>query len=78
MSNYCHKVFKLNTTFFLHFSACIDATNCLDSGEAVLNNYGYASDDLYLDLTILVLFIVIANVLGFVGVLKKLKEQPAY
>ncbi|XP_025410362.1 protein scarlet-like [Sipha flava] len=70
----------ISTLFWskIKFLPCTDVSNCLDSGEAVLNKYGYASDDFYLDLIILILFIVVGNVLGFFGVLNKLKEQPAY
>lgn len=59
-------------------SACNDVENCLNSGQAVLNKYGYISSALYLDLTILISFSILANVLGYIGVLRKMKKQPAY
>ncbi|XP_001942858.2 protein scarlet [Acyrthosiphon pisum] len=57
---------------------CTDVANCLDNGKAVLNNYGFVSSDLYFDITILLTFCLLANILGYFGVLKRMKKQPAY
>ncbi|XP_022162902.1 protein scarlet-like [Myzus persicae] len=57
---------------------CIDVTNCLDSGKAVLRKYGYISTEIYSDMVILVIFSLIANIFGYLSVLKKMKKQPAY
>lgn len=53
-------------------------TNCLENGKAVLNKYGYVKDELYFDLLILATFSVLANILSYFGVRKKMKKQPAY
>lgn len=58
--------------------ACIDAANCLDNGKAVLNKYGFVSDNLYFDIMALLTFFVIANLLSYFGVLRRMKKQPAY
>ncbi|KAF0761523.1 protein scarlet-like [Aphis craccivora] len=57
---------------------CTDIANCLDNGKAVLNKYGFISSDLYFDIMTLLLFCLLANILGYFGVLKKMKIQPAY
>ncbi|CAI6363772.1 unnamed protein product [Macrosiphum euphorbiae] len=57
---------------------CTDVANCLDNGKAVLNNYGFVSSNLYFDITILLTFCLLANILGYFGVLKRMKKQPAY
>jgi len=62
----------------VYFVACVDVTNCLNSGKAVLRKYGYISSEIYSDMVILVLFSLIANILGYFSVLKKMKKQPAY
>lgn len=58
--------------------ACIDVANCLDNGKAVLDKYGFVNDDLYFDLITLLTFCVIANILSYFGVLKRMKKQPVY
>lgn len=58
--------------------ACVDPDNCLDSGQAVLNKYGYIIEEFNCDLIIMVSFSVIATVVCYFGVLTKLKKQPAY
>lgn len=63
---------------FYIFIACTDVANCLDNGKAVLNNYGFVSSNLYFDITILLTFCLLANILGYFGVLKRMKKQPAY
>lgn len=60
------------------FLACTDVANCLNNGKSVLNKYGFVSDDLYFDLLILLAFCVVANILGYFGILKRMKKQPAY
>lgn len=60
------------------FLACVDVDNCLDSGEAVLNKYGFKSKHIYTDLTVLLVFSFSANVLGYVGLLRRTKKRPAY
>lgn len=62
----------------MYFVACVDVTNCLDSGKAVLRKYGYISSEIYSDMVILAIFSLIANILGYFSVLKKMKKQPAY
>jgi len=57
---------------------CIDVANCLNNGKSVLIKYGFVSDDLYFDLSTLLAFCVVANILGYFGVLKRMKKQPAY
>jgi len=63
---------------FYVFIACIDITNCLDSGKAVLRKYGFISSELYSDMVILAVIGILANIMGYFGVLKKMKKQPAY
>jgi len=60
------------------FIACIDVANCLDNGKAVLNKYGFVGENLNFDLMLLLLFSLLANILGYIGVLKKMRKQPAY
>ncbi|XP_060864829.1 protein scarlet-like [Metopolophium dirhodum] len=57
---------------------CVDVTNCLDSGKAVLRKYGYISSEIYSDMLILVIFSLLANIFGYFNVLKKMKKPPAY
>ncbi|VVC40125.1 Hypothetical protein CINCED_3A015275 [Cinara cedri] len=57
---------------------CADPDNCLDSGTAVLNKYGYNAGEFNTDMATMVTFIVIANVASYFGVLKKTKTPPAY
>ncbi|XP_026807078.1 protein scarlet-like isoform X2 [Rhopalosiphum maidis] len=57
---------------------CVDVTNCLDSGKAVLRKYGYISSELYSDMMILALVCILTNIFGYFRVLKKMKKQPAY
>jgi len=63
---------------FCIFVACVDVTNCLNSGKAVLRKYGYISSELYSDMVILALVCILANIFGYFRVLKKMKKQPAY
>jgi len=63
---------------FCVFIACIDVTNCLDSGKAVLRKYGFISSELYSDMVILAIIGILANIMGYFSVLKKMKKQPAY
>lgn len=63
---------------FYVFIACIDVTNCLDSGKAVLRKYGFISSELYSDMVILAIIGILANIMGYFSVLKKMKKQPAY
>lgn len=63
---------------FCEFVACTDVSNCLDSGKAVLTKYGYIASEFYTDIWILVLFCIAAQVYSYIGVLKKMKRQPAY
>lgn len=58
--------------------ACNDEENCLNNGKAVLNKYGYIKDEYNLDLTILITFCILANVVGYFGVRNKMRKQPAY
>lgn len=60
------------------FLACIDIANCLDNGKAVLIKYGFISEDLNFDITILLTFFVLGNIFGYFGILKRMKKQPAY
>lgn len=64
--------------FFFVFIACTDIANCLNSGKEVLMKYGFVSNNLYFDLTVLLLFSVVANILGYIGILRRMKKQPAY
>eukprot|EP00102_Acyrthosiphon_pisum_P025404 XP_016662614.1 PREDICTED: protein scarlet isoform X2 [Acyrthosiphon pisum] len=57
---------------------CVDVTNCLDSGKAVLRKYGFKSTELYSDMVILLIFSLLANIFGYLSALKKMKKQPAY
>ncbi|XP_027845081.2 protein scarlet-like [Aphis gossypii] len=57
---------------------CIDVTNCLNSGKAVLRKYGFISSELYSDMVILAIIGILANIMGYFSVLKKMKKQPAY
>ncbi|XP_050436073.1 protein scarlet-like [Adelges cooleyi] len=57
---------------------CHDVTNCLDSGKAVLLSYGFSSDHLYYDLILLIVISVFVNVLGYFGILMRIKKPPAY
>jgi len=63
---------------FCVFIACIDVTNCLNSGKAVLRKYGFISSELYSDMVILAIIGILANIMGYYSVLKKMKKQPAY
>lgn len=63
---------------FCIFIACIDVTNCLNSGKAVLRKYGFISSELYSDMVILAIIGILANIMGYFSVLKKMKKQPAY
>lgn len=58
--------------------ACIDVNNCLSNGKAVLDKYGFDDEELNLNLVILFIFSIFANVLSYVGVLSRMKKQPAY
>jgi hypothetical protein len=50
----------------------------LDSGKAVLLKYGFVSNDMYFDLMALLIFSVLANIFGYIGILRRMKKQPAY
>lgn len=61
------------------FLACVDAnSNCLSNGKAVLDKYGFVSEEFNSNLMILFIFSIFANVLSYVGVLNRMKKQPAY
>ncbi|XP_025207194.1 protein scarlet-like [Melanaphis sacchari] len=57
---------------------CTEVGNCLDTGKAVLNKYGFISSNLYFDIMMLLTFCLLANIFGYFGVLKRMKKQPAY
>lgn len=70
---------SVSITAYFVFSACNDDGNhCLDSGEAVLKQYGYISDDFYLDISIMISFCILLNVCGYFGLRRKMRKQPAY
>lgn len=60
------------------FIACIDVSNCLNNGKAVLRKYGFVSSDLTFDLIVLLIISVLAHIFGYFGILKRMKKQPAY
>ncbi|XP_050533144.1 protein scarlet-like [Daktulosphaira vitifoliae] len=57
---------------------CIDSHSCLDNGQAVLNHYGFVSENLYMDIVILLIITIIANILAYFGILLRIKKQPPY
>ncbi|XP_050436668.1 protein scarlet-like [Adelges cooleyi] len=60
------------------FIPCLNLNNCLHNGKEVLLSYGYDIDRLYVDLISLFVFYIIAYVLGYYGILRRTKKQPAY
>ncbi|VVC31665.1 ABC transporter-like,P-loop containing nucleoside triphosphate hydrolase,AAA+ ATPase domain,ABC [Cinara cedri] len=57
---------------------CIEPANCLDSGKAVLNKFGFVSEDLYFDLMVLITFSLLGNIFSYFGIVQRMKKQPAY
>lgn len=64
--------------FSCKFLACTDDSNCLSDGKEVLIKYGYISTELNFNLLILASIGIIANILSYFGILRKMKKQPAY
>lgn len=56
----------------------MEPDNCLDNGKAVLNKFGFISEDLYFDLMVLVTFSLFANIFSYFGIVQRMKKQPAY
>ncbi|KAG8252191.1 hypothetical protein J6590_063544 [Homalodisca vitripennis] len=51
---------------------------CISSGNDVLNNYGYSSNNFNLDLLGLGMLYCIAHIIGFVSFKQRSKKQAAY
>lgn len=76
------KIDFLFTSYYSYFdrltAACDDVANCLGSGAAVLDKYGYIEGEFPADLLIMVVFCAAAQVYSYLGVRKKMRKQPAY
>lgn len=66
--------------FILHvfIIACLDVDNCLRNGKEVLLSYGYDINRFNTDIIILGVFYVVSYMLGYYGLLRRTKKQPAY
>lgn len=60
------------------FIPCLDVDNCLRNGKEVLLSYGYDIDRFNTDIIILGSFYVLLYMLGYYGLLRRTKKQPAY
>ncbi|XP_050436888.1 protein scarlet-like [Adelges cooleyi] len=60
------------------FIPCLNINNCLHNGKEVLLSYGYDIDRLNVDLILLFVFYIVSYVLGYYGILRRTKKQPAY
>lgn len=64
--------------FFFYVLACLDVSNCLHNGMEVLLSYGYDINRFNTDLVILGSFYIISYIVGYYGLLRRTKQQPAY
>jgi len=55
-----------------------DVDHCLHDGKEVLLSYGYDINRFNMDIIILGAFYVVSYMLGYYGLLRRTKKQPAY
>lgn len=65
-------------TTCVYYIACLDVDNCLRNGKEVLLSYGYDINRFNTDIIILGVFYVVSYMLGYYGLLRRTKKQPAY